>query len=175
MAEEKNIVDVNEPTNAGEPEIDYKAKYEEAQKEISATKKRLSEVNSECAGYKKKIREKMSEDEQAEAERVEQQKAMEAELESLRKDKIVSDYTARLMGCKFDSETASSVATALANGDMETVFLGISNMTEIISKSAIAQAMDSQKGLTAGKSVGTADLEKAEHNALRVSMGLPAI
>lgn len=171
---EVNETNVEVTAEVSEPEIDYRAEYEKSQKEISTIKKRLGEVNSECAGYKKQIREKMSADEQAELERAEKQKEMEAELETLRKDKVVSDYTARLMGCQFDKETAHSVAMALASGDMETVFSGIGNITEIIGKSAVAKAMDAQKGLTSGNPV-TVDLEKAEQNNLRRAMGLPTI
>lgn len=138
-------------------------------------KRLLDKANSEAADNKRKLREKMSEDEKNSADALERQKAMEAELASLKKDKQVSDYTARLMGSGFDSEMASSTAKALADGNVETVFANLANLTDSISKSALAKAMNNQGGLSVGKTPTSEDLEKAQTNALRKAMGLSAI
>ena len=62
--------------------------------EVEKLKRLLSKANSEAASYKDQLRAKQTEAERAEAERAEQEQAMREELETLRKEKRVSDYTA---------------------------------------------------------------------------------
>lgn len=77
---------------------------------------------SEAAGYKKQLREKMSQDEQTAAQQAEAIAAMQAELETLRQEKAVTDLTKRWMGVGYSEELATATAKASAEGDMDTVF-----------------------------------------------------
>ena len=47
---------------------------------------------------------------------------MRSEIESLRKDKTVSDHKARFIALGYDEALAAETATAFADGDMEKVF-----------------------------------------------------
>ena len=77
---------------------------------------------SEAAGYKKQLRERMTEDEAAKAKAAEDMAAITAELESLRADKAISEYAAQFMGIGYDEALAKSTAVALQKGDMAVMF-----------------------------------------------------
>lgn len=77
---------------------------------------------SDAAEYKKKWREALSAEEVKAAEAAEANKAIMAELEALRAEKLVSNYTNSYLTMGYDSNLAKSTAEALAKGDMDTVF-----------------------------------------------------
>lgn len=77
---------------------------------------------SEAAGYKKQLRERMSEDEAAKAKAAEDMAAVMAELEALRTDKAISEYTTQFMGLGYDEALAKSTAAAIQKGDMSAMF-----------------------------------------------------
>ena len=77
---------------------------------------------SEAAGYKKQLREKMSQDDQKAAQQEEEMAAVKAELESLRQEKAESDLTKRWMGLGYSEELATATAKASVSGDVDAVF-----------------------------------------------------
>lgn len=82
----------------------------------------LDKATSEAAQYKKSLREKMTEDEAAKAKAAEDMASIMAELDTLRAEKSISEYTAQFMGIGYDEELAKSTATALQKGDMAAMF-----------------------------------------------------
>lgn len=82
----------------------------------------LDKANSEAAGYKRQLKEKLSQEEQAAAQREEEWNTMKAEIETLRQEKAVTDMTKRWMGVGYSEELATATAKAMADGDMDTVF-----------------------------------------------------
>lgn len=77
---------------------------------------------SEAASYKKQLREKLSADEQAQAEQAETLKSMQAELETLRNEKAVDAATKKWMSLGYDEKLATETAKAMVAGDTEKVF-----------------------------------------------------
>lgn len=77
---------------------------------------------SEAASLSKQLREKQTDDEAAKAEQEKLFKDMKSELETLRKDKTVSEYTAKYIALGYDKDLAIDTAKAMADGDMEKVF-----------------------------------------------------
>ena len=77
---------------------------------------------SEAAELSKQLKSKMTQDEQAAAQQAEAFAAMQAELESLRADKTISEYTAQFLSLGYDEKLAKSTAEALHKGDMAVVF-----------------------------------------------------
>lgn len=77
---------------------------------------------SEAADYKKKWREAVSAEEAKAAEQAEANKAMMAELEALRAEKLIAGYTNSYLTMGYEEKLAKSTAEALAKGDMDTVF-----------------------------------------------------
>ena len=129
-----------------EPKTDAKP----ANTELDKLKAALSKANGEAAEYKRQLREKQTEAERAEAERAEQERAMREELEALRKEKAVTDYTNRAMAVGFDAETAVQVANAMADGDTDAMFNALELFVEATKTRLNNEALNRQPGLSAG-------------------------
>ena len=78
---------------------------------------------SELAELKRQLKARMTEEEQREAERKAADEALQVELETLRKDKTISESRAKFLGLGYDDALATETAKALADGDMEKVFV----------------------------------------------------
>lgn len=96
--------------------------YEDNSAELERMKNAVSKANSEAAEWKKKHNALLSEDEQKKQANEESFKKMQEELESLRKDKTISEYTAKYISLGYDKELAADTAKAMADGDMAKVF-----------------------------------------------------
>ena len=77
---------------------------------------------SEASSLSKQLKSKMSEAEQAEADKAKLMSEMQAELETLKKVKMVSGYKAQYLALGYDENLASETALAMAEGNTETVF-----------------------------------------------------
>ena len=121
--DEQNVVNTEETTvEKTEPAKTEPKAEKSVNNEVDKLKAALSKANSEAAEYKRQLREKQSEAERAEADRIEQERTMREELETLRKEKTVTDYTNKALEVGFDTETAAQAANAMADGDMNAVF-----------------------------------------------------
>lgn len=85
-------------------------------------KELLEKANSEAAGYKKQLRERMTEDEAAKAKAAEDMASVMAELEKYRAKDAINEYTVQFLGIGYDEKLAKSTAEALHKGDMATMF-----------------------------------------------------
>ena len=102
--------------------------------ELEKLKKRLSEVNSESAGYKKQLRELQGK-ERADAE--EQKELMEnlrKENADLKRSISLAERKASLIGQGYDEELALSTATAMVDGDIDTLLANMASHTEAMKK-----------------------------------------
>ena len=141
--------------------------------EVEKLKRLLSKANSEAASYKEQLRAKQTETERAEAERAEQEQAMRDELETLRKEKRVSDYTGKCLALNMDADLAGKTANALADGDMESVFDCLRAFVEATKTRLNNEALNRQPGLSAGTPPTTNTAVKSEEDKIRGWMGLP--
>lgn len=140
---------VAEPeTKATEPEKAAEQNRDSA--EVERLKRLLSKANSEASRYKDALREKQTEAERAEAERAEAEQAMKDELETLRKEKAISDYKNRALALNFDADNADKLANALAEGDTDAMFDALKAFTEATVTKANNEALNRQPGLSAG-------------------------
>lgn len=96
--------------------------YEDNSAELERLKNANSKANSEAAEWKRKHNALLTEEEQKKAEAEENNKKILEELETLRKDKTISDYTAKYIAIGYDKDLASETAKAMADGDMAKVF-----------------------------------------------------
>ena len=141
--------------------------------EVEKLKRLLSKANSEAASYKEQLRAKQTETERAEAERAEQEQAMREELETLRKEKRVSDYTGKCLALNMDADLAGKTANALADGDTESVFDCLRAFVEATKTRLNNEALNRQPGLSAGTPPTTNTAVKSEEDKIRGWMGLP--
>lgn len=118
--------------------------------EVEKLKAALTKASADAAEWKRQLRQKQTETERAEAERAEQEQAMRDELETLRKEKKVSDYTAKCVSLNFGEELAAQTANALADGNMDAVFDCLKAFVEATVTKANNEALNRQPGLSAG-------------------------
>lgn len=109
--------------------------------EITKLKGQVSKANSEVAEWKRRHNSLLSEDEQKQNEAAETLKNLQTELETLRKEKAVSGFTAKLLENGFTSEEASKGATALADGNIDQFFNSLSAYRTNMEKSIKANLM----------------------------------
>ena len=167
-ADQKDGMEVIEPVKA-EPVKTEKPDNAEVEKLKAA----LSRANSQAAEYKRALREKQTETERAEAERAEADKAMREELETLRKEKRVSDYTGKCLALNMDADLAGKTANALADGDMESVFDCLKAFVEATKTRLNNEALNRQPGLSAGIPPTKGNTEDEITAQLRRYAGLP--
>lgn len=112
---------------------------------------------SEAAGYKKQLREKMTEEEARKAKDAEDMANIMSELESLRAEKLVSEYTTQFMAVGYDEALAKSTAKAIQAGDMTTMFKNHSKFVverdkalkaELLKNTPTPPAGEGSKGMT---------------------------
>jgi hypothetical protein len=123
-------------------------------------KELFDKVSSEIAGYKKQIFEKMTAEEAAKAEADEKMAAIQKELEQLRQDKVIQEYTAQFMGIGYDKELAGETAVALQRGDMNTVFLNQQRFAAVREKALKAELLKDTPKPPPGNGAMIADYQK---------------
>ena len=97
--------------NVKNDEVDYKAEFEKLQSEFSNVKKSLDKASSEVADYKRKERERLSEDEKKTIEAEER----ETYYKGLERRIAISDYEAELDDIT-DAKIKREVAELFADG-----------------------------------------------------------
>ena len=110
---------------------------------------------SEAANLSKQLRERMSEDEVAQAKAAENLANIQAELEALRAEKTVSEYATQFMGIGYDEALAKSTATALQKGDMQTMFKNHAKFTADREKALKAELLKNTPTPPAGEGTKT--------------------
>lgn len=177
--DEQTVVSTETTENAVEQTKNEPAKTEPkkderpANAEVEKLKAALSKANGEAAEYKRQLREKQTEAERAEADRLEQERQMREELESLRKEKRVSEYTAQCVSLDFDPDLAAQTANALVDGDMTAVFNCLKAFIEATKTRLTNEALNRQPGLSTGIPPTTNTTADSEMEALRRYAGLP--
>lgn len=90
--------------------------------EIERLKNALSKSNSEAAGYKKQLREKMTEDEQKKQREQEEREELQNKYDKLLRESVIAKNKAKLVALGYDESLADETAEAMADGDSEKVF-----------------------------------------------------
>ena len=166
---EQTAVEQTEPVKT-EPAKDEKPENAE----IAKLKAALSKASSDAAEWKRQLREKQTADEREKAERAEQEQAMREELETLRKEKRVSDYTAKCVALNMDAELAAQTANALADGNMDSVFDCLKAFVEATTTRLNNEALNRQPGLSAGIPPTTNSTVDKDYENMRRWMGAPS-
>ena len=172
---DENIVAVEQPVNEQTDPVKTEPVKDEkpVNPEVEKLKAALSKASADAAEWKRQLRQKQTETERAEAERQEQEQAMREELEALRKEKRVSDYTGKCLALNMDADLAGKTATALADGDMDSVFDCLKAFVEATKTRLNNEALNRQPGLSAGTPPTTNTAVKSEEDKIRGWMGLP--
>lgn len=125
--------------------------------DVDKMKSALDKATSEAAGFKKQLRERMTEDEAAKAKAAEELAAAMAELDLYRAKDAINEYTVQFLGIGYDEKLAKSTAEALHKGDMATMFKNHASFVverdkamkaELLKNTPTPPAGDGDKGLT---------------------------
>jgi hypothetical protein len=162
---------VEQPETKTEPAKTEPTKTDNA--EVEKLKRLLSKANSEASSYKEQLRQKQTEKERADAERAEQEQAMREELETLRKEKRVSDYTGKCLALNMDADLAGKTANALADGNTDALFDCLKAFVDATVTRLNNEALNRQPALSAGTPPTTNTAVKSEEEKIRGWMGLP--
>lgn len=119
--------------------------FELAENDDTKLKEALNKATAEASSYKKQLREKQTEQEKLEAERKEEAEKREALLNSLLKEKTIAENKANFLKTGYSEDLATSSATALADGDLATVFGDLTKFISNRDKEMEVKRMDSAK------------------------------
>ena len=138
------------------------------------SKAQFDKVSKELAAAKRQLRAKMTNDEIEEERRRQEQEDMKLELETLRKEKTVSNHKASFLSQAYDDALADEAANAMADGDMETVFAVMRKHSVNAERALRAKILKETPVPPAGDDPNEAKAKK-EMADLRASFGLPPI
>ena len=110
----------------------------------------------------------MSEDEQKKQQQAEDIAAMQKELNELRRDKTVSQYTAKFIAQGYDEKLAADTAKAMADGNTDKVFANQQVFLETYAKQVKASAMQGTPKPASGSGSNGADFSKKAADAHEV-------
>lgn len=129
--------------------------------EVNRLRAALSKANSEAADFKKQLRAKQTEDEAAEAERKADMEKLTQENADLKRSIALSEKKAKLLAMGYDETLAESTATAMVDGDMDTVMANQSKYLEARKKDILADKMKKTPRPAGGsENTGGADYQK---------------
>ena len=164
-----------DPISQPDPEPDPAPTPSKApSREGMISKAQFDKVSKELAAAKRQLRAKMTNDEIEEERRRQEQEDMKLELETLRKEKTVSNHKASFLSQGYDEALADEAANAMADGDMETVFAVMRKHSVNAEKALRAKILKETPVPPAGDDPNEAKAKK-EMADLRASFGLPPI
>lgn len=122
---------------------------------------------SEAADLSKQLKSRMTQDEQAAAQQAEEMASMRAELESLKAEKAISEFTAQFLALGYDEKLAKSTAAALHKGDMAVMFRNHATFVAERDKSMKAELLKSTPTPPAGD--GDKGISKEEFKKMNLA------
>ena len=128
--------------------------------EIESLKEALSKSNSEAAGYKKQLREKMSADEIKSKEEAERIEKLQRDYDALLKKSTIADHKARLLALGYAEALATETAEAMFAGDTEKVFAAQQKHLDAMGKKIREEAMQGTPSPTGGSGKSAMTIEK---------------
>lgn len=162
MEEKKNtepeVVEQETPATPEEPETkpeEVKHTEEDVQKlmvELAKAKRERDKASTEAAEFKKKYKNSLSEVEAANMEKAEREAAREEEFKQLKREVEVNRLEKNYLAMGWSADEASRMATAEADGDMETKLKVIAEVQERQKKDLEKSILASYGGVNVGAS-----------------------
>lgn len=132
----------------------------------------LNKASSQAADYKRQLHEKMTADELAKAQREERENALREELESLRRERTVSNYTSSYLAMGYDADTARSLASNLPDGLGDEFFAAQKSFLDSKVQQIRTEVLNQQPQPTAGSPLTSKQAGDPELAQLRKWAGL---
>lgn len=151
----------------------------ELEAEVKNLKNTLSEKNSENARrkreteeWKQKYNSTLDESQRKENEREEKEKEREELLQSLIREKELSQTTAKFLEVGYSGDMAKKAAEAVMNGDISAITESIGTFMESKTKEIEENLLKKQPELTNGNPLGQKEIDDAEMQRMRKYAGL---
>lgn len=122
--------------------------------EAGIPKAQFDKVSSELAGVKKQLREKQTEDERKEAERLAAEKARNNELETLRREKALNSHKATYLAMGYSEALAQKAAEAMVDGKTDDLFVVMREHGTNVEKELRKKILDETPAPPAGEPGG---------------------
>ena len=138
------------------------AKIKALESERDKLKQSVTNASADASEWKKKYQGKLSEEDKAREEQEAANAAMQAELESLRAERDIANYTGTLTApdIGMDTDTAKGIATSMHEGNMVAVIDGIRKFIASHDKALAEKAMLNNPTLPGGNSTKTVTREE---------------
>lgn len=131
--------------------------------EIATLKAQMQKANSEAAKYKNELKSYKSEDQQKKEEQESELATLRETVETLQKEKKVSELKANYLSMGYSEELATDTANALAEGDIAKVFANQKQFnTELENsvKANLIKGVPAPTGGTGGSTLTRDDIRK---------------
>lgn len=115
---------------------------------------------SELAAVKKQLKEKMTDDEAAKQKEKEEREELQSKYEKLLRESEVAKNKAKLVALGYDEKLADETAEAMADGDLEKVFINQKKHLDTFEKKVRAEALKDTPKPTPDGNSKTMTLEK---------------
>lgn len=116
--------------------------YEDNAEELARYKNAVTKANSETASFKKKLNERLTEEERQKQEQNELIESMKNELSQLKQEKTLANNTSVLMGVGFTQELANESAQFFKDGNIEGFTQNLAKFIESHDKNFKAELMN---------------------------------
>lgn len=154
-------------------DYEYEAPKADESAELARVRNALNKASSECADYKKQLRERQTEAEREAADRLERENALQEELKAYKNRERISTNKAKFMSVGYDAETAETLANALPEGVSDEFFATQKTFLDGQRQKIVTETINKQPGLSVGTPPTAAQAETEQENVWRKHMGLP--
>lgn len=132
-------------------------------------KAQFDKTASDLAATKKQLRDYMTDEQKKEADRLAEHEALKTEVESLRRDKVLSEHKASFLALGYDDKAAAEAAAAMVDGKMDVVFAAMKQHGVEAEKNLRAEILKSTPTPPAGGNDGGKDKSEGVKLAERVA------
>ena len=151
---------------------EFEAPKADESAELTRVRNALNKASSECADYKKQLRERQTEAEREAADRLERENALQEELKAYKNRERISTNKAKFMSVGYDAETAETLANALPEGVSDDFFAVQKSYLDQQKQTLLSEALNRQPKPSVGVPPTISEAEKAEMANLRRYIGL---
>ena len=131
--------------------------------ENAKMKRAFDKASSEAADYKKKYNATLSEKEQADMQKAEEQARRDERLAELERENSIHKFTEQFLDLGYDKESAIAAATAQVDNDVDTLF---KLQKKIIDEKVLAKEQEMYKSIPRAKTGTYASMTKEQIMAI---------
>ena len=156
----------NNATTTPEPEVDYKALYEQTKAENERLRSSDTKASADVSRYKKELSSVLSKEELARREREEEEERIREELKGYKDRERIRNYSDKYREAGFSAETANKMAELLPESVSDEYFESLKTSYNETVERLKAEALNNQPKPTTGTPPTPKDLGKSEEDKM---------